>query len=114
MRTRMFSPLLLVAGLILGLLAMWAGASPVGATGDLVTGGWDHCWFTATGDWGGASPCLGSCPECGGDFPASCGAGNCGGGTIMIISCSSGAQGRVAGGATPCSGCPNYHSHTCY
>ncbi len=38
MRTRMCSPLLLLVGLTLGLTAMWAVASPVGATGDLVTG----------------------------------------------------------------------------
>ncbi len=38
MRTRMFSPLLLLVGLTLGLLAMWAVASPLGATGDLGAG----------------------------------------------------------------------------
>lgn len=43
MRIRMSSPLLLLVGLIVGLLAMWASVSPIGSTGDLVTGGWTWC-----------------------------------------------------------------------
>lgn len=39
MKARKFSQVPLLIGLLIGVLALWGGAAPVGATGDLVTGG---------------------------------------------------------------------------
>ncbi len=104
MRTRMFSPFLLLAGLIVGLLAMWAGASPLGTTGDLITGGWVECGF------GGASPYWAtpngeSCDQCGdrkcsGSYSSTCssydGPGYCSGGSITVVICASGGDQTIS------------------
>ncbi len=110
MKTRTFSPLLLLVSLALGLTAMWVVASPVGATGDLVTGGWTHCGYACTGmSW---DPCVTTTVE-------SCSAyehGDCGSGYISVATCAPSGQyeayaARLPG---PCSGCTWIPSATCY
>jgi disulfide bond formation protein DsbB len=95
MRTRMSSPLLLLVGLTLGLLAMWASVSPLGTSGDLVTGGWVACstdggsnWFGVPGDWHCENHC--GSGNCSNDYSDSCSNyayGNCSAGSITIVSC---------------------------
>jgi hypothetical protein len=41
---RKWSQVTLLIGLALGFVAIWAGAAPVGLTGDLVTGSWESLW----------------------------------------------------------------------
>ncbi len=113
MRTKMFSPFLLLVGLVLGLLAMWAGASPLGVTGDLVTGGTAEAWIGCGVDpvYYGVPYALG-CGECwsnkcSGTSTTTCGsfagAGACYGGSITIVTCDEEGSGTRAGGATACS-----------
>lgn len=94
MRTRMFSPFLLLVGLTLGLLAMWASASPLGATGDLVTGGWVACtidsedtWFATPSEWHCENHCYSE--RCSNDYSSTCSGYDeeCTGGSITVISC---------------------------
>jgi hypothetical protein len=129
MRIRMFSPFLLLIGLTLGLLAMWASASPLGATGDLVTGGWTACSVWMGEEWSPyfGVPSNGNCDQCGankcdGTSSTNCsnygGAGSCWGGTITIITCNSQGERTRAGGATACT-CYDYAwfyvmNSTCY
>jgi len=104
MRTRMSSPVLLLIGLALGLLAMWAAASPVGATGDLVTGGWEACsidggstWFACPSLWHCNNPC--KTGKCSIDYSVSCSSidyGSCSGGSVTLISCDSSGPGTIS------------------
>jgi len=83
MKVRGSSPL--VAGLVLGLLAMWFAAAPVGASGELVTGGWNWCYVS-----GDAVACSGGeCSKCMGVSVESCSSSiyGCWGGSISVVSC---------------------------
>jgi hypothetical protein len=44
MKWMKFSHVSLVIGLVLGMMALWAEATPIGVSGDLVTGGWTGCY----------------------------------------------------------------------
>lgn len=120
MQTRMSSPLLLLVGLTLGLLAMWASASPLGATGDLVTGGWTACssggsnWFGVPSDWHCTTHCQSG--KCSNDYLDSCSNyayGNCSAGPITIVSCYSPGPGTWAIGAKACD-CEDYDKFEAY
>jgi hypothetical protein len=120
MRTRMFSPLLLVVGVTLGLMAMWTVASPVGTTGDLITGGWITCTWDAKRYACGSTSC--DSEYCQSSALQSCelyAYGDCSGGYITVASCGSGGSTFYAYGGTlsPCYGlgCGNIVRHaTCY
>jgi hypothetical protein len=115
----MFSPVLLLLGLTLGLMAMWAVASPVGATGDLITGGWTTCWVGSERFACDSSAC--STETCRGEGLDPCedfsGEHACYGGYINVASCSGiGTPYAYPVGTQPCVGqtCLTVHSATCY
>jgi hypothetical protein len=124
MKAGMFSPLLLLVSLTLGLVAMWAVASPVGATGDLRVGGtWYGCGdrndgrilqFACTSSGG-------TCGNCSGTQLQSCsnfGSGYCTDGYIRVALCSPGGSYLPYGGTVePCGGggiCDGIKTATCY
>jgi hypothetical protein len=129
MRIRMSSPLLLLIGLTLGLLGMWASASPLGATGDLVTGGWVACSVDGEATWFAASTAWmcddGDCStgKCSSQWSSTCSqwaGGVCSGGSITVISCDSlGAKTISFSGVVACN-CPwnggtfPVRNYTCY
>jgi hypothetical protein len=117
MRTQISHPALLLISLTAGLLAMWAVASPVGATGDLVTGGWTKCV------WGYYYACSSKTCDtetCTGSWLVSCSAcedGACTGGYITMATCTAGGSWfAYPGGASSCygTGCNEVHDATCY
>lgn len=121
MRTRKSSPFLLLVSLALGLSAMWIVASPVGATGDFVTGGF---WVTLISGKPVAASWSSGCGECRLVWYASCdyyaGGLDCSGGSVPAISCarSEDAWG-VSGAGSPgyCSGDPGcewIHGGSCF
>ena len=108
----------LVLSLVLGMTALWAGAMPVGASGDLVTGGWVACflqseWLQIAATSSPCDPCRGTlvryCYE--GGYPA------CSGGAItVVIAGGPGATPHSNGGGS-CSGsvwCNATYDGTCY
>lgn len=120
MRIRMSSPSVLLIGLIVGLLAMWAVASPVGATGDLITGGWTTCYYTS-GPFACSSSSCSTGQTCTGTELKSCstweGLGTCSGGYIAVATCTAGGTWLPYPGApSSCSGtyCGSAYTATCY
>jgi len=117
MRTQTSHPGLLLISLMLGLMAMWAVASPVGSSGDLITGGWTWCY------WGDSFACASTSCEtqpCHGVTLTSCSNYNydvCPGGYIAVTSCGPGGGSLYAypGGGSPCGGsCFGIQNWTCY
>ncbi len=115
MKTRTFSVVPLLVGLVVGLLALWVSAAPVGATGDLVTGGWVTCYdenydkvFATSSD---CDPCSGTTTGyC--DDNATC----IGGSVSVVVAAPSGATPHAAL-RTPCWGndrCLEMHNGSCY
>jgi hypothetical protein len=120
MRIRMSSPLLLLTGLIVGLLAMWAVASPVGTTGDLITGGWTTC-YAGVAWYACSSKSCESGITCTGTELKTCSTydvpGACSGGYISVATCTAGGSWYPHPGApSGCTGtCNNMlYTATCY
>jgi hypothetical protein len=87
MKTARLSPSLLLVGLGLGLLALWAGAAPAGIAGDVITGGKWHeqsvYWFACAGKR--EAP---DCMRCTGEHIEYCNSyylGPCSGGPISVV-----------------------------
>ena len=119
MKSMRFSHVSLMAGLILGLTALWVGASPIGVAGDLVSGGWSTC----TDQYGNTvAATLGNwtCPPCQGVLTRYCyeyNGGNCTGGSITVAITTTGQPGLTvhSAGYIPCSGsCFNIYAGDCY
>lgn len=107
MKSLRFSHTLLVVGLTLGVAALWAGANPMGITGDLVTGGWSTCWDHQAEYWVASTHEGGTCGPCQGTLSRYCyefSGGSCSGGTISVVVNIPGQPGATAhsSGYTPC------------
>ena len=105
MRSIKFTHVSLVAGLTLGIMALWAGAAPIGAIGDLMTGGWTTCTtqenVQVAATWSTCDPCNGvllrHCYE-GGFW------GPCSGGMVTVVVASSAGWTPHATGGSSCYG----------
>jgi hypothetical protein len=118
MKSTKLSQVSLVVGLVLAVTALWAGARPIGISGDLVTGGWTTCsdpdiYASLACTSSGSGPCQGTliryCYE---------GPGSCSGGQIQVAIDQPGQPGATmhAGGSQPCSGtyCGSAYNGYCY
>ena len=131
MKSRRFLSVPFVIGLSVGLLALYAAASPIGTAGDLVTGGWTWCYTADEGvpigmDW---VPSSRDCGPCSGTYTRNCSegwgspSGNCTGATIVIaVYNAGGATAHPTGSRPVCYnppgypnlGCENIFNATCY
>jgi hypothetical protein len=111
-----FSPVSLAISLVLGVMALWVGATPIGTSGDLATGGWVSCYLYSEGVRVAATQ--GSCDPCRGTLVRYCYeyyGGACSGGSItVVVSGGPGATPHV-GGSPPCGyPCTDIYSGACY
>lgn len=118
MKSMKLSHISLVVGFAVAVMALWAGATPLGVGGDLVVGGWYACLdgstgnsVATTGNWT-CGPCQGTtvryCTEYG---------YGCTGGSITVAVVSGGAGYTIhQGGSPPCSGdyCRSIYQGSCY
>ncbi len=116
MRTRTFSVGPLLVGLVVGLFSLWVSAAPVGATGDLVTGGlsicsdqYDDMMLTTADD--------GDCDPCSGTTTGYCSDNGCSGGSVSVVVAALAGATPHASSRKPCWGnptCLNIHNGSCY
>jgi hypothetical protein len=108
----------LFLGLALGLMALWVTASPVGASGDLITGSWTACWVQGTKIASTES----YCPGCAGTYLGYCsdGLGCFGGNIVVLIANASGGTPYRTGTSPVCYGllwpwhCRDVYNAGCY
>jgi hypothetical protein len=110
----------LIAGLALGMVALWAGATPIGAVGDLTMGGWTDCLtqedVRVAATYWDCDPCDGTvlryCYE-GAPF----GAPPCSGGMVTVVVAASAGATPHATGRASCYGnewCTYIYNGDCY
>jgi hypothetical protein len=116
MKSMKLSHMSLAVGLLIGLLALWVGATPVGAGGDLVTGGWTMCWVNHNGQWYIVGATATPCDPCRGTSYAYCSGypGCVGGGITVVLSGSPGHTPHPAGLTTCTGSCQGMYEGTCY
>ncbi len=118
MKSGKFSQILLIVGLVVGLTALWAAAAPVGAGGDLITGGWVRC----TADGVSVASTQSKCDPCSGTLLRWCSEGDgwdiCSGGQIVVVQyATAGYTPHPSGGIPVCSGgttCASVYAGACY
>lgn len=119
MNSKKLSHVSLIAGLVLGVTALWAAASPLGASGDLATGGWVGCsaydngWHTVAGTSGDCDPCQGTLSRYCFEYAW----GTCTGGSITVVMAIYGQPGATphSAGYIPCGGdCTSIYEGDCY
>ncbi len=111
MRARKFSHVALLVGLVLGIGALWLGATPLIGRDLGVVGGWVQ-YLAPEGVWVAASLDQGSCVYCFYTYSSSCSGFQrdpyepCNGGSISVAKCaassSAGKTTHAAAGPTPC------------
>lgn len=102
MKTSRISQVSILFGLAVGLMALWAGAVPIGVSGDLVTGGWYSVYQDG---YRFACDTSGGCVYCDGGHYDYCSdytpSGFCTGGLVWVAE-SGGSQTAYSGGSTNC------------
>jgi len=118
MKSTKFLHVSLVVGLVLGLMALWVGASPIGTSGDLVTGGWTTCWAYDDG-WNIVAATSWDCDPCQGTLTRYCYEYDvsCNGGSISVVMVTGGPGNTPhSAGYAPCTegACEGINAGSCY